>query len=536
MSNPLLNENFGLKEQISNIKDRIWTIEDKNALRISRLEKALELAICKLRMYAPVFFSKEELDALDHIRINAEQFQFDAVEIITRSLRKICNDKVAQGEASIASEKFVTQEPLPTDHEREIIVCMIEEAGETIDELSRTLATVIKRATKMLRFGVHEVQVGQDKDNVHRLSTEIGDLYALIDRATTLGLINISTIVEARKAKEEKLKKYLQTVSPTVGDITILDTKLPEEKKNVASVTMLTTIDWDKRLRTLQQGYRAEIIGESEKHDSYLVLIHQPEKNASKIHMNYDKNSGLPITIAHPSSLEYRNLLLENAHIDWQKPLRCMRVGTTIAELEQIEDGLAYVRIHRTPYAFEVQEYSVHTGIHCRRDLKYELINVEEECIDWTRRLKTYAGRDCVRVGKLLKKDTEFCHIIVDSKGNESYCNKYGFNAKYIKLAQCVLPNAQELKQSFVTKDLDFYWVVQRIVTTFGRNAVIRNVVNNLSEYVSISDSMFDRLDYIRTQNGSYPLLAKYNLPKTETEFFQNKNHVWVIEDEAKQA
>ena len=76
-------------------------------------------------------------------------------------------------------EKFVSPEPPPTALKAEILTILIEEAAE-----------VQQRATKMLRFGVDEVQPGQELSNKDRLSDEVGDLHEMIVYARSLGLID----------------------------------------------------------------------------------------------------------------------------------------------------------------------------------------------------------------------------------------------------------------------------------------------------------------------------------------------------------
>lgn len=97
-------------------------------------------------------------------------------------------------------EKFVTQHPLPTSHEREILTILIEEAAE-----------VQQRATKLLRFGRDEVQPGQDLSNRERLSNELGDMAALVEMAIAEGLVDEELVYAATQAKFKKLEIYMQT-------------------------------------------------------------------------------------------------------------------------------------------------------------------------------------------------------------------------------------------------------------------------------------------------------------------------------------
>ncbi len=99
---------------------------------------------------------------------------------------------------------FVSPEPPPTPYERELLTILIEECME-----------VAQRATKMLRFGVREIQPGQRYNNAERLSEEMGDLRAIADRCHEEDLMNPFTIETARIAKHRKLKKFMQTSKET---------------------------------------------------------------------------------------------------------------------------------------------------------------------------------------------------------------------------------------------------------------------------------------------------------------------------------
>lgn len=97
-------------------------------------------------------------------------------------------------------DRFITPAPLPTEREREILNIIIEECAE-----------VQHRACKALRFGLSEVQPGQDLTNAERLSDEIGDLFGILDLAVDEGLLPEDRIRAAIFAKKEKLKTFMQT-------------------------------------------------------------------------------------------------------------------------------------------------------------------------------------------------------------------------------------------------------------------------------------------------------------------------------------
>ena len=97
------------------------------------------------------------------------------------------------------AEKFVSPCPPPTPREAELLACLIEECAE-----------VQQRATKMLRFGVLEVQPGQPCSNMQRLSAEVGDLLEVLDVARIAGLMDRNEIDIGRDAKRCQLAKFLQ--------------------------------------------------------------------------------------------------------------------------------------------------------------------------------------------------------------------------------------------------------------------------------------------------------------------------------------
>lgn len=101
---------------------------------------------------------------------------------------------------SIEKGRYVSDHPLPTDHEREILTILIEECAE-----------VQQRATKLLRFGATEIQSNQDLTNVERLSLEIGDLQFMILMAARLKLVDFDRVIEGQWRKQTQLDKFLQT-------------------------------------------------------------------------------------------------------------------------------------------------------------------------------------------------------------------------------------------------------------------------------------------------------------------------------------
>lgn len=65
------------------------------------------------------------------------------------------------------------------------------------------------RASKALRFGLGEIQDGQDKDNADRLSEEITDVLGIIALLEQRGEIRVDRSPEALARKANKVTQYL---------------------------------------------------------------------------------------------------------------------------------------------------------------------------------------------------------------------------------------------------------------------------------------------------------------------------------------
>jgi len=96
-------------------------------------------------------------------------------------------------------KKFISPEQPPEGLERELLTIFIEECSEAQ-----------QRATKILRFGLNEVQPNQPLSNKTRLSLEIGDLLEMIDQCSEMGLIDSDVTVKQKDLKRKKLKVFLQ--------------------------------------------------------------------------------------------------------------------------------------------------------------------------------------------------------------------------------------------------------------------------------------------------------------------------------------
>lgn len=92
-----------------------------------------------------------------------------------------------------------------TEHQKEMLVRLIQEAGE-----------VVQSATKLLLFGA--VATNPTKpvtyDNVEDLSMEVGDLHQMIEEVNSLGLINPEAVERGIERKKANLAKYLVTNRP----------------------------------------------------------------------------------------------------------------------------------------------------------------------------------------------------------------------------------------------------------------------------------------------------------------------------------
>ena len=104
-----------------------------------------------------------------------------------------------QTEATMA-EPFVSPCLPPEGHPREVATILMEECAE-----------VQQRASKLLRFGIEEVQPGQPHSNADRLGHEIGDLLEVVALAVRAGLTTNEAIGVGRENKQKQLRRFMQT-------------------------------------------------------------------------------------------------------------------------------------------------------------------------------------------------------------------------------------------------------------------------------------------------------------------------------------
>lgn len=87
------------------------------------------------------------------------------------------------------------------NEEQYLQICCAEEAAE-----------VAHRISKILRFGLNEVQPGQDKTNRTRLEDELVDFTAIVHLMGMKGIVNMRhpDLQKSFEAKIDKVRKYMQ--------------------------------------------------------------------------------------------------------------------------------------------------------------------------------------------------------------------------------------------------------------------------------------------------------------------------------------
>lgn len=88
-------------------------------------------------------------------------------------------------------------------YQKELLIIFMEECNEAA-----------QRASKILRFGIDEVQPGHMFNNVARLSNEIGDIIAVLGRMETADLLDMKTIKASIGLKEVKLRNFMREAPP----------------------------------------------------------------------------------------------------------------------------------------------------------------------------------------------------------------------------------------------------------------------------------------------------------------------------------
>lgn len=104
------------------------------------------------------------------------------------------------------ADKFVSLGTPCTPHQHELLTILIEECGE-----------VITRATKAKRFGLDEIQPGQEHSNADRLAHEIGDVLVMIELCEERCGVSRDEIVRGMEHKNDQLVEYMQTTPDDCG-------------------------------------------------------------------------------------------------------------------------------------------------------------------------------------------------------------------------------------------------------------------------------------------------------------------------------
>ncbi len=99
------------------------------------------------------------------------------------------------------SERYKPNGAPLTDHEREVLVILMEECAE-----------VIQAASKLIRFG-KENRPDFGTANSVVLAHEIGDLEAVIVMTTGLKLYDWSDVLDGIDRKEKRLAHFMQTTA-----------------------------------------------------------------------------------------------------------------------------------------------------------------------------------------------------------------------------------------------------------------------------------------------------------------------------------
>lgn len=86
--------------------------------------------------------------------------------------------------------------------------------------LSEECSEVSHRASKILRFGLHEVQPGQSKSNEERFLTEFCELLGVMKMLEDDGILKPPDPRPIMKVKKERVEKFLEYSKKqgTLGD------------------------------------------------------------------------------------------------------------------------------------------------------------------------------------------------------------------------------------------------------------------------------------------------------------------------------
>lgn len=112
-------------------------------------------------------------------------------------------------------DRYISDATMLDEHERELVVITVEEAGEVIEQatmLIQQCTALIYMGSKTLRFGKEDKdpEASELGTNIARLAEECGHLKAMVRMLCDTGLIDLRAVGAAEASKLKKVHYYLQ--------------------------------------------------------------------------------------------------------------------------------------------------------------------------------------------------------------------------------------------------------------------------------------------------------------------------------------
>jgi NTP pyrophosphatase (non-canonical NTP hydrolase) len=85
---------------------------------------------------------------------------------------------------------------------------MNKKENEIMDILQEECAEVIQMVSKCRRFGIDNTHIKSGESNRARLTEEMGDMLCMLKLAQDFGIVDVTEVLTASLAKEEKLRKW----------------------------------------------------------------------------------------------------------------------------------------------------------------------------------------------------------------------------------------------------------------------------------------------------------------------------------------
>ena len=85
---------------------------------------------------------------------------------------------------------------------------MNKKENEIMDILQEECAEVIQMVSKCRRFGIDNTHIKSGESNRARLTEEMGDMLCMLKLAQDFGIVDVTEVLAASLAKEEKLRKW----------------------------------------------------------------------------------------------------------------------------------------------------------------------------------------------------------------------------------------------------------------------------------------------------------------------------------------